>query len=147
MKNGSNFRAFAASIVACCFLIKTSSVFPGVMSWSLLPTSVVNKQDSSNNNNNNGMDRRSFGVFGGAALLSTVMMVPSSPSYAMPAVTTAEFATLLRDSSKSVSLVELSGPASETIVVTLVDGTVYFAKATRLSVPFENSTQRKNICT
>jgi len=44
---------------------------------------------------------------------------------AIPAVTSAEFDVILKDSAKSILTVELSGPKSETALVKLVDGTVF----------------------
>merc|ERR1712071_197575 len=71
------------------------------------------------------MDRRSFGMWGGAAILGSSVVMKPTPALAMPSVTVKEFETLLRDASKSITLVELSGPKSETVVVTLVDGTQF----------------------
>ena len=40
-------------------------------------------------------------------------------------VTTTEFTTILRDSARSISRVEFSGPRSETVTVRLIDGTAF----------------------
>jgi hypothetical protein len=47
---------------------------------------------------------------------------------AIPMVTTDEFLIILRDSVRSIQVVEFSGPKSETATVKLVDGTVFGIK-------------------
>ena len=47
---------------------------------------------------------------------------------AIPMATFDEFGTVLRDSPLSIQVVEFSGPRSETVVVKLVDGTVFGIK-------------------
>ena len=47
---------------------------------------------------------------------------------AIPMASVEEFASILRDSPLSVDVVEFSGPRSETVVVKLVDGTVFGIK-------------------
>lgn len=50
------------------------------------------------------------------------------PSNAIPMVTADEFNIILRDSSRSITRVEFSGPKSETVTVRLVDGTAFGIK-------------------
>jgi len=44
---------------------------------------------------------------------------------ALPGATVAQFETIIRDSAKSIKIVEFSGPKSEQGLVTLVDGTQF----------------------
>jgi hypothetical protein len=46
-------------------------------------------------------------------------------SLAVPSVTADEFNVILRDSARSISRVEFSGPKSETVTVILLDGTAF----------------------
>jgi hypothetical protein len=55
---------------------------------------------------------------------STLLSLPS-PVNAIPMVSTDEFNTILRDSARSIDVVEFSGPKSETVTVVLVDGTTF----------------------
>mmetsp|Transcript_3981 Transcript_3981/g.6098 ORF Transcript_3981/g.6098 Transcript_3981/m.6098 type:complete len:250 (+) Transcript_3981:2-751(+) len=58
-----------------------------------------------------------------AALLALVNYAP--PAYATPMVTAEEFETIIRDSSKSIQLVEFAGTNGEVVTVRLVDGTTF----------------------
>ena len=75
--------------------------------------------------------RRAFmrrSLMGAGTLMAAVVVTAASsppPAYALPMVTAAEFDVILRDSSRSIEQVELSGPRSETIIVRLVDGTAF----------------------
>ena len=57
---------------------------------------------------------------------STLLLLPTTSNAAnIPSVTSAEFDIILKDSAKSIFIVELSGPKSETAIVKLVDGTTF----------------------
>lgn len=57
---------------------------------------------------------------------STLLFIPTASNAAnIPSVTSAEFDIILKDSAKSIFIVELSGPKSETAIVKLVDGTTF----------------------
>ncbi|KAL7485718.1 hypothetical protein ACHAW6_011312 [Cyclotella cf. meneghiniana] len=60
-------------------------------------------------------------------LLSAPLILLSQPTHAsqIPSVTSEEFDTILRTSAKSIAQVQLSGPKSETCLVTLIDGTTF----------------------
>ena len=64
------------------------------------------------------------------ALLANILTTPlfftqTAQAASIPSVSSEEFDSILRTSSKSISLVQLSGPKSETCLVTLVDGTTF----------------------
>lgn len=57
---------------------------------------------------------------------STLLILPiASNAAVVPSVTSAEFDIILKDSAKSILIVELSGPKSETAIVRLFDGTTF----------------------
>lgn len=68
-----------------------------------------------------------------ASPLVPTAFLASAPARALPLVTTDEFNTILRDSASSISLVEFSGPKSETVTVQLVDGTEFGIRDVRES--------------
>jgi hypothetical protein len=73
-----------------------------------------------------GKSRRAF-LVGTVATLSSASLV--APSFAaIPMVTTEEFETIVRDSQRSIKIVEFTGPKSETVTVRLVDGTAFGIK-------------------
>eukprot|EP01082_Thalassiosira_pseudonana_P012417 g11312.t1 g11312 contig5:582333-583130(-) len=72
------------------------------------------------------------GVVARRALLSNIatssllLLLPSASNAAtVPSVTSSEFDIILKDSAKSILVVELSGSKSETAIVKLVDGTTF----------------------
>ena len=79
-------------------------------------------------------DRRSFlskagasigvATLGGMGMGMGMVGLPTSAN-ALAGVTVAEFETILRTAAKSIQVVELSGPKSETAIVTLIDGTQF----------------------
>mmetsp|Transcript_12041 Transcript_12041/g.17962 ORF Transcript_12041/g.17962 Transcript_12041/m.17962 type:complete len:214 (-) Transcript_12041:231-872(-) len=75
--------------------------------------------------------RRSFlsNVFTSAGATATATatwgLAWSSPANALPGVTVKEFEIILKDSAKSIQVVEFSGPKSETALIRLVDGTTF----------------------
>ena len=73
----------------------------------------------------NSVDRRSF--FSTVAVTSSsALLLPNVASAeSLPSVTVTEFQEIIRDSAKSISIVEFSGPRSETAVAYLVDGTKF----------------------
>eukprot|EP00568_Trieres_chinensis_P003104 CAMPEP_0183291990 /NCGR_PEP_ID=MMETSP0160_2-20130417/1220_1 /TAXON_ID=2839 ORGANISM="Odontella Sinensis, Strain Grunow 1884" /NCGR_SAMPLE_ID=MMETSP0160_2 /ASSEMBLY_ACC=CAM_ASM_000250 /LENGTH=208 /DNA_ID=CAMNT_0025452881 /DNA_START=27 /DNA_END=653 /DNA_ORIENTATION=+ len=70
-------------------------------------------------------DRRTF--FGSAAVGLCFFPFQSDTAVAasVPSITLEEFETILKDSAKSVQIVEFSGPRSEQAIARLVDGTVF----------------------
>eukprot|EP00956_Cyclotella_meneghiniana_P029188 scaffold70081_cov69-Cyclotella_meneghiniana.AAC.2 len=65
-------------------------------------------------------------------VLSTIMSAPlltlsntANSAERIPSITSDEFDIILKSSSKSISIVELSGPKSESCLVKLVDGTQF----------------------
>jgi hypothetical protein len=62
-----------------------------------------------------------------SSILSTPFLTLSTTAAAadIPSITSDEFDVILKSSSKSISIVELSGPKSETCLVKLVDGTQF----------------------
>lgn len=79
-------------------------------------------------------DRRNFffrtataGAFASAALLpfSSALRPNAASAGTLPSVSVTEFQEIIRDSAKSISIVEFSGPKSETALARLVDGTVF----------------------
>lgn len=79
-------------------------------------------QPSENNEPSN--QRRTFLATAFAAGLFSFQQ----SAMAIPMASVEEFASILRDSPLSVDVVEFSGPRSETVVVKLVDGTVFGIK-------------------
>lgn len=79
-------------------------------------------QSSENNEPSN--QRRTFLATAFAAGLFSFQQ----SAMAIPMASVEEFASILRDSPLSVDVVEFSGPRSETVVVKLVDGTVFGIK-------------------
>jgi hypothetical protein len=59
---------------------------------------------------------------------ATILLPFPQPAYAIPMVTTEEFTSIVRDSARSINVVEFSGPKSETVLVRLVDGTAFGIK-------------------
>lgn len=72
-------------------------------------------------------NRRSFlaSTMSSAVIAFTTATVLPTSTLALPGVTVAEFETILKDSAKSVSLVEFSGPGNDQAIVTLIDGTQF----------------------
>lgn len=72
-------------------------------------------------------NRRNFLVSSFAAAATGLFSFQQS-AMAMPMATVDEFTTVVRDSPLSIKVVEFSGPKSETVVVKLLDGTVFGIK-------------------
>lgn len=115
-----------------------SSAFSTVPSFKMqqLPQSMVAKSSvrhsialnmSMMNNEQVSVNRRSYMVQMATAIatVTTVNEGMILPANAMPMVTVAEFESILRTSAKSIQIVELSGPKSETAIATLIDGTQF----------------------
>jgi hypothetical protein len=68
--------------------------------------------------------RRNF-LFGTAAAFSAFVINPSLPVLAIPMVKSEEFESILRDSGRSIQLVEFAGSNGETVTVRLIDGTTF----------------------
>ena len=84
-------------------------------------------------------DRRSFLVQSSSMVVATTAVIHPRPVWAMASVSVSEFDELLRDASKSIRVVELTGPKSELVIVTLVDGTQF-----RLSDVVESATDPRS---
>jgi hypothetical protein len=67
-------------------------------------------------------------AFGAAQLLGLSAAPHPALASTTPMVTTDEFLIILRDSARSIQVVEFSGPKSETATVKLVDGTAFGIK-------------------
>ena len=63
-----------------------------------------------------------------AVATGLVSCIQPDPALAIPMITTEEFMIILRDSARSIRVVEFSGPLSETVTVRLVDGTAFGLK-------------------
>jgi len=73
-------------------------------------------------------NRRSFisNVFTATATATAAWSLGwTSPANALPSVTVKEFESILKDSAKSIQVVEFSGPKSESALIRLVDGTTF----------------------
>ena len=72
-----------------------------------------------------GFSRRAF--FGSAAAgLSILPLIPTNArAEAMPSVSVEEFETILKESAKSVQLVEFKGSKGDEVFVRLIDGTIF----------------------
>jgi hypothetical protein len=70
-------------------------------------------------------DRRSFFFTSAATAAAFLTISPPLPALAIPMVSTPEFESVLRDSARSVQVVEFSGPRSTIATVRLVDGTTF----------------------
>jgi len=68
-------------------------------------------------------DRRAFVASSSSLLL--LLTAGALPVHAIPMVSTPEFESVLRDSARSVQVVEFSGPRSTIVTVRLVDGTTF----------------------
>lgn len=79
--------------------------------------------------NNNDITQRRTLLSNILTASSTLLFFPNISNAAedstIPSVTSSEFDVILKDSAKSISIVELSGPKSETAIVKLVDGTTF----------------------
>mmetsp|Transcript_10960 Transcript_10960/g.16867 ORF Transcript_10960/g.16867 Transcript_10960/m.16867 type:complete len:210 (-) Transcript_10960:210-839(-) len=63
---------------------------------------------------------------GGAAAAALLLVTnAAAPVYAIPMVTTDEFESIIRDSSKSIQMVEFAGTNGEVVTVRLLDGTTF----------------------
>lgn len=92
-----------------------------------LPTTFLETDTMPVSSRRNWMERTAATV---AACFTTqgVVSEGTARAAAIPMVTTDEFLIILRDSSRSIQVVEFSGPKSETVMVKLVDGTVFGIK-------------------
>mmetsp|Transcript_5358 Transcript_5358/g.8797 ORF Transcript_5358/g.8797 Transcript_5358/m.8797 type:complete len:210 (-) Transcript_5358:34-663(-) len=84
---------------------------------------------SSNEDNNNGLDhknsRRSL-LFSSAAFVSLLSLSAPQPAFAaLSTVNTEEFEVILRDSGRSIQIVEFAGTTGDQVTVKLVDGTLF----------------------
>lgn len=84
-------------------------------------------ENNESNLNNDWEQRRKFLASSFAAAATGLFSFQKS-AMAMPMASADEFNTVLRDSPLSIQVVEFSGPRSETVVVKLVDGTVFGIK-------------------
>jgi hypothetical protein len=117
--------------VATCITSTSAFVAPTPASASVSASASSKTALSMSSNIEDGIskqssNRRTFftnvsAAFGAGAIIA---MMPRDAN-AIAGVTVAEFETILKTSAKSVQGVELSGPKSETAVVTLIDGTQF----------------------
>lgn len=72
-------------------------------------------------------NRRSFltSTLVSTSIIATSSIILPKIALAIPGVTVAEFESILKDSAKSVSLVEFSGAKNDQALVTLIDGTQF----------------------
>ena len=72
-------------------------------------------------------DRRNFlASVAVTSMASSALLLPNVASAeSLPSVTVTEFQEIIRDSAKSIKIVEFSGPRSESAVAYLVDGTKF----------------------
>lgn len=128
-----------AIVVATLFWVAPTSAFVSshIKSQSAVALKASNKDIKTSLNN---ADRRSF-LSKACVAFSTVAvgtMLPGNAN-AIPGITVAEFESIMRTSARSISVVELSGPKSETAIVTLIDGTKF-----SITDLFESSTDPRS---
>eukprot|EP00543_Licmophora_paradoxa_P008538 CAMPEP_0202448950 /NCGR_PEP_ID=MMETSP1360-20130828/7742_1 /ASSEMBLY_ACC=CAM_ASM_000848 /TAXON_ID=515479 /ORGANISM="Licmophora paradoxa, Strain CCMP2313" /LENGTH=211 /DNA_ID=CAMNT_0049066743 /DNA_START=194 /DNA_END=829 /DNA_ORIENTATION=+ len=72
------------------------------------------------------VERRSMmgAAFASVGILMTTFAAPP-PAMAIPMITTTEFEIVLKDSARSIQVVEFAGSAGDTVTARLVDGTVF----------------------
>lgn len=97
---------------------------------AIVPNNLHDDYEPTVDVNNNQITRRRSFLSNLLSASSAIILLPSAPdafaaSDIIPAVTSAEFDVILKDSAKSILAVELSGPKSETAIVRLVDGTTF----------------------
>ena len=69
-------------------------------------------------------DRRSI-LLGSVVAGASLLLLPGQAALAIPMVKTDEFEKILRDSGRSIQIVEFAGTSGETITARLVDGTTF----------------------
>lgn len=90
-------------------------------------TCVSSEKRSLHDNHWNKPTRRTV-LIGASTSIISLFTTTSNPSksFAEASVTTEEFQKILKDSYRSIQLVEFSGPKSETCKVKLIDGTTFY---------------------
>jgi hypothetical protein len=94
---------------------------------SMVVTRLANEESAQTTNvadSNNA--RRSLLLNSAAALSFLSLTTFANPAFAdIPMIQTDEFETILRDSGRSIQMVEFAGTAGDTVTVRLVDGTLF----------------------
>lgn len=105
-------------IISACFLTCNAFVAPLFSPTDTITTRTTTCQWASS--------RRSIlEKAGGAAAAVLLVTNTAAPVYAIPMVTTEEFESIIRDSSKSIQMVEFAGTNGEVVTVRLLDGTTF----------------------
>lgn len=124
--------------IAALFCVAPTSAF---VSSPIKSQSAVALEASSTDTETYNDGRRAFlskaGVAFRAAAAGTILL-PGNAN-AIPGITVAEFESIMRTSARSISVVEFSGPKSETVIVTLIDGTKF-----SVTDVFESSTDPRS---
>jgi len=125
VQNAVFTHGFSAAISHKTLGLPSTGIFMshGNSKESVLSESSVQSRESSGGSRIMGLQRRAFFVSAAASL--ALMGVAPKSALAVPAVKVEEFEILLKDSAKSVLVVEFSGPKSELVTVKLVDGTTF----------------------
>lgn len=110
-----------ACLASVCFGFQHKQPFLRKVVCQTQPTSVLRMAISDENG------RRKFLVNSFAATAMVLLSFQQS-AMAIPMASVDEFETILKDSPLSIQVVEFSGPRSETVVVKLLDGTVFGIK-------------------
>jgi hypothetical protein len=92
----------------------------------MVVTRLSNEETVQTNVADKNNSRRSL-LLNSAAALSFLSLTTAfaQPAFAMPMVLTDEFETILRDSGRSIQMVEFAGTTGDTVTVRLVDGTLF----------------------
>lgn len=114
----------AVCLTGVCFGFQQQPLSSRVSQWQR-PESALPMIGSTENENS--VERRNF-LMSSFAAAATGLFSFQQSAVAMPMASVEEFNTVVRDSPLSIQVVEFSGPRSETIVVKLVDGTVFGIK-------------------
>ena len=107
-------------LVGVCVAFQQQPALPSKATSRQQFSSIPLMMESSN-------DRRNFLVSSFAAAATGLFSFQQS-ALAFPMASVDEFDSILRDSPLSVRVVEFSGPKSETVIVNLVDGTMFGLK-------------------
>lgn len=110
-----------ACLASVCFGFQQHQPILGKVASQTQPTSLLRMATTDENG------RRNFLVKSFAATAMGLLSFQQS-AMAIPMASVDEFETILKDSPLSIQVVEFSGPRSETVVVKLLDGTVFGIK-------------------
>lgn len=117
-------------LAGVCVAFQQQSL-PGKVSsrqlFQSIPPMMKTNENSENPSSNHSEQRRKFLATSIGAAVTGLFSFQQS-AMAIPMASVDEFDIILRDSPLSVTVVEFSGPRSESVVVKLVDGTVFGIK-------------------